>query len=168
MDSTDSMNSVGSAEELGSVFTDALTEVIATVSGFSFDVIAPPPESSESEEDNSFSGMIGIMSLVGSQKNIMFFLSAEESDMKVLCSFMSGVAQDEITREDMNDALCELANMTAGNVKLRTGGADYMFGLSLPFAINGEKMSIVTKKRVNVFSRALGNGDISVKLKIVC
>ena len=152
-------------KELGSVFVDALTEVISKVSGFMLEDIYP--ETDEHDEDVDFDGMIGIMSLNAGKKNIMIFLSAKERDMRVICSYMSGFAQEEIAKEDMYDTLGELVNMTAGNVKLRIGEVNYNFALSLPFAIDGENMSIITKKRVNIFSKVLGNGDISVKLKIV-
>ena len=175
MDSLDSKNLTGNGpgvlpgtlfiKELGTVFADALTEVISKVSGFMFEDMRP--ETDELDEDAHFDGMIGIMSLNANNKNIMIFLSAEEKTMKVICSYMSGVTQDEITKDDMDDALCELVNMTAGNVKLRIGGTDYIFTLSVPFAVNGGNMSIITKKRVNIFSRVLGNGEISVRLKIV-
>jgi len=149
-------------EELGSVFVDALLDVVAKVSGFSFGVMP-----SLSGEENDFDGMIGIMSFNSNKKDIMIFLSAEENDMRVICSYMSGIAQEEVTKDDMYDALCELVNMTAGTVKLRIGGEDYIFTLSVPFAVNGDNISIITKTRVNVFSRILGTDEISVRLKIV-
>ena len=151
-----------SAEELGSIFADALLEVISTVSGFSFYGIPSLPE-----EDSDFDDMIGIMNLTGGKNNIMFFISAREEVMRVLCSYMSGVEQSEISKEDMYDSLCEIVNMTAGNAKLRIGGTDYMFTLSVPFAIKGDNMSIIIKKRMNSFTKVLGNEEVSVKLKIV-
>ena len=155
-------------KELGSVFVDALTEVISKVSGFMFEDIGSETNGAdELNGDVHFDGMIGIMSLNAGKKNIMIFLSAKENDMRVICSYMSGLAQNEILKDDMYDTLGELVNMTAGNVKLRIGEVNYTFALSLPFAINGENMSIITKKRVNIFSKVLGNGEISVKLKIV-
>jgi CheY-specific phosphatase CheX len=59
--------------------------------------------------------------------------------------------------------------MTAGSVKLRINDEDYIFGITPPFIISGENISISTKKRVRVISSILSDaaGDISVKLKIV-
>ena len=157
-----------SKEELGSIFVDALLEVVSTVSGFAFYGVAPETDTeTETENENDFDGVTGIMSLIGGKKNIMIFLSASENDLRILCSYMSGLALDEIKSEDVYDTLCELVNMTAGNAKLRIGGTNYMFTLSLPFAITGDNMTIITKKRVNVFSKILGNGEISIRLKIV-
>ena len=150
-----------SIDKTGAVFADALAEIIATVSGFTLEIYEP-------ESDNKFDEMIGVMSL-NSKKRGMLFISAGESSMRILCSFMTGVSIDEVTVDDMQDALCELVNMTAGNVKLRITDEDYMFTLMPPFIISGENMSLGTKKRVRVISSILSDipGDISVKLKIV-
>ena len=150
--------SVFSADQLGSIFAGALAEVISTTSGFSLDVVS-------SDEDACFNEMIGVMSLNG--KNCgMIFICAEEPVMRLLCSFMTGVLEDEVSKDDIDDALCEIVNMTAGNAKLRFNDADQMFTLSPPFVISGKNMSLLTKKRINVISRVLGNGEISVKLKV--
>ena len=151
--------SVFSAEQLGFVFADALAEIVSTTSGFSLDVSSP-------EDSAGFYEMIGIMSL-GGKNHGMLFISAEESAMRVLCSFMTGVSEDEVTKDDIDDALCELVNMTAGSAKLRFNNTEHMFTLSPPFVISGKNMSFTTKKRVFVISRVLGDGKISLKLKVV-
>ena len=150
---------ISSADELGPVFADVLTEVVSTMSGFSLNVLS-------SERDAGFDERIGMMNLNG-EKSGMLFISAGEADMRILCSFIIGVPKDEVTKDDIDDALCELVNMTAGNAKLRLSGTDYTFNLSPPFIISGKNMSIVTKKRTSVVSRVLGDGEISVKLKVV-
>jgi len=153
------VSTISSVDELGSIFADSLLEVISKISGFSLEVLS-------SERDAEFSGMVGVMAL-NSQKRGMIFISAGEYNMRVLCSFMTGVPKNEVTKDDIEDALCELVNMTAGNAKLRINDENYAFTLTPPFVINGENMSIITKKRVHVVSRILGDGEIFVKLKIV-
>ena len=150
---------VFSTEQLGFIFAGALGEIISTTSGFSLDV-SPP------EDDAGFDEMVGIMSLYGKNHG-MLFISAGELAMRALCSFMTGVSKDEVTKEDMDDTLCELVNMTAGNAKMRFNDAEQTFTLSPPFVISGKNMSFITKKRVNVISKALGDGEISVKLKVI-
>jgi len=152
-------SNISSIDELGAVFADSLAEVISKISGFSLEVLSSAP-------DADFAGMIGAMCL-NSKKRGMVFISAGEHNMRVLCSFMTGVPKNEITKDDIQDALCELVNMTAGNAKLRINDENYIFTLSSPFIIDGENMSIITKKRVYVVSRILGDGEIFVKLKIV-
>ena len=149
-----------SLNDLGSIFAEALVEVISKTSSFSL-------RASMAEQDADFYGITGVMSL-NSKKSGMIFISVEEADMKAVCSYMIGVKEDELTREDILDALCELVNMTAGNAKARIYDADYMFALSSPFIITGSGMSIISKKRSTVISKTLsGDGDISIKLKVV-
>ena len=147
------------AENLGSVFLNALTEVISTVSGFYLEVMS-------SEKDGGFNEMTGAMPLNG-EKNGMLFISADETDIRTLCSYMTGSPPDEITPDDVGDTVCELVNMTAGNAKLRLSGTEYGFELSPPFAVKGAGMTLITKSRTQVISRTLGNGEITVKIKLV-
>jgi CheY-specific phosphatase CheX len=149
------------ADTIGAVFTDALAEIIRTVSGFTLEI-------KETEADSKFYGMTGMMSL-NSKNQGMLFISAGEASMRVLCSFMTGVPANEVTAGDMQDALCELVNMTAGNVKIRISEEDYMFTLVPPFIISGEKMELVTKRRVRVISSTLSDSpdNILIRLKIV-
>ena len=146
-------------DELGSIFTGALTEVVSKISGFSLDA-------SETAKDESFNEITGVMSL-NCKRGGVIFISADEPDMRILCSSMIGVSEDEVTREDILDALCEIVNMTAGNAKVQLHETEHMFTLSTPFILSGNNMTIVSKKRSTVISRVLGNGKLSVKLKIV-
>jgi len=145
--------------KLGSIFSDVLMEIIATISGFSLNVLSE-------ETDVDFEEMTGVMSLNG-KKNGILFITAKETDMRQLCSYIIGVVQDEITKEDVEDSLCELVNMTAGSVKLRLSGSDYLFNLSSPFLLKGQSMNIKCKNKTRIISKTLGNGEISVKLKVV-
>ena len=144
--------------KLGSVFSDALSEVIATVSSVYLEAL--------SSKDDSFKEMIGVMNLNG-KKSGMLFVSANESDMRVLCSCMIGVPPAGVTKDDMEDALCEFVNMTAGNAKLRLSDTEYVYQLPSPFIIKGKNITIVAKRKMHMISKALGNGEISVNFKVV-
>ena len=152
------MNTV-SIDMLGSIFTEALIEVISKISGFSLEVLSM-------EHDSDFDDSVALMCL-NSNKGGVLFISAEESDIRVISSFAEGVSEDDITRADIDDMLCELVNMTAGNAKLLLNDTDYIFTLSPPFVINGKDMTISTKKRVNVISGVVGNDEVSVRLKVM-
>ena len=151
--------SVFTIDKLSFIFIDALTVVISKMAGFSFDVLS-------SDDDNSFEEITAVMSFNGKNHG-MLFISAKESVMRTICSFMTGVPKNEITMNDIEDTLCELVNMTAGNAKLRTNNSDQSYDLSSPFIINGDNLSIKTKKRINVISRILGDNEISVKMKVI-
>ena len=147
-------------ETLGVVFSDALAEVIATVTSVYL-------QCAPSDDDAGLDDITGVMSL-SSKKGGILFITANEADIRELCSCMTGAAVEELTEKDVEDTLCEFVNMTAGNAKLRLSDPDYMFTLSTPFVIKGKDMSIAAKSRTTVISRAFGNGEISLKLKFVC
>ena len=148
-----------SIDELGSIFTQVLIDVIAKVSGFHLDVLS-------TERDPCLDGTFALMRLNGN-KGGMLIISAEDEGIRTLCSFMEGNPKDEITKEDEEDVLGELVNMTAGNAKMLLNDTEYMYSHSTPLIINGSNITITTKKRVNVISRVLGNEEISLKMKII-
>ena len=145
--------------KLGFVFTDVLLEVISTSAGCSFEVLSQ-------ETDYDFETVTGVMNLNG-EKGVMLFVTANEPDMRELCSCMTGVSKDDVTAADIEDALCEIVNMAAGGAKLRLSDTDYSFMISQPFIIRGDNITVLTKKRTHIISRTLGNGEISIKLKLI-
>ncbi len=147
-----------SPRRVGALFADALGEVVATVSGASIDMLSDEP-------DAGFCGVVGCMSLAGSIGGTIL-LSAEEDDLRVLCSYIAGVPADEVTREEMDDTLCELVNMTAGSVKLRLGVGEN-FTLTPPFVLRGAGICLGTKKRTRFVSLRMGNEEVSLRLKVV-
>jgi len=147
-------------DDLSVIFSDALAEVVATVTGVDLQCVL-------SEEDDGFEEITGVMSLC-SKKGGILFISAKEPDIRVLCSYMIGVPQEKVTGGDIEDALCEFVNMTAGSAKLRLSDPDYMITLSSPFVIKGKDVTIATKTKTHVISRTLRNEEISLKLKFIC
>ena len=147
-------------DDLSVIFSDALAEVIATVTGVDLQCLT-------SEEDGGFEEITGVMSLC-SKKGGILFITTKEQDIRVLCSRMIGVPQEKVTREDIEDAICEFVNMTAGSAKLRLSDRDYMITLSSPFVIKGKDITVATKTKTHVISKHLGNGEISVILKLIC
>ena len=145
--------------KLGTIFSNVIMEIISTISGFSLDVLSQ-------EKDNNFDEMTGVMNLSG-KKSGMLFISIKEADMRLLCSYMIGVPQDELTQNDVEDALCELVNMTAGSAKLRLSDTDYVFSLSAPFLLKSQGMNIVVKNKTRIISKVIGNNEVSLRFKVV-
>ena len=145
--------------KLGKVYTNALIEVIATISGIQLEVSCRQP-------NNDFDEVTGVMYLSG-KKTGMLFVTAKESDVRILCANIIGVQIAEVTKEEIDDTMCELVNMTAGSAKLRLSDPDYMFSLLQPFVIRGNDVSIVTKKITRVESGTLTDGKISIRFKVV-
>ena len=150
---------MGMLEELSLVYLEALTEVIATVTG-----IHLQPGSRESNKD--FGDITGVMYLHGNKSGVLF-VTANKDDVRMLCSRFIGVSPKEVLPDDMDDIMCEIVNMTAGNAKLRLGETDYMFSLLQPFVIKGKDVSIVTKSITHIEAGTLTDGEISVSYKVI-
>jgi len=146
-------------DELSMAFSGALTEVIATVTGVHLNVVSR-------DHNNDFNDITGVMYLNG-KKSGMLFVTANESDIRVLCSKFIGASLDEVTPEDLSDTMCEFVNMTAGNAKLRLSNTDYMFTLLQPFVIKGKDLSIVTKRITHVEAGTLSDGEVTIRFKAV-
>ena len=147
------------AETLGEIFTEALMEVVAKVAGIGAEVVS-------ADRDAALDSRAAFIRMNGAHGG-MLLLSAEDDGIRGLCSYMEGIPESEVTREDMDDVLCELANMTAGIAELRLSGTEYRFTLSSPFVITGEGMTVTTKKRTEVISRTLGGEHMLIKLKVI-
>ena len=145
--------------ELGLIYSEALTEVIAKVAGVRLQVVSQ-------EDDDKFEEITGVMCLNGKKSGVLF-ISANETDMRVLCSYFTGLSLAEVTTGDTEDTICEFANMTAGNAKLNLSGTDFIFNLAPPFALKGKNMSLISKSKTHVISRTLSDGVVSVKLKLL-
>ena len=144
---------------LSCVYSDALTEVVSTVAGIRLKVVSR-------ESDKEFNDIIGVMILNGDESGILS-VSANKPDARILCANIIGISPADVTEDDMDDTMCELVNMTAGNSKLRLSDSSYMFTLSQPFVIKGKDVSIVTKNITNVIASTLSDGEITVKIKAI-
>jgi len=145
--------------KLGLLYSNVLMEVVSTISGFSLDILSQ-------EWDAEFEEMTGVMSLNG-KKSGLLFVSAKEAHMRLLCSYMIGVPQDEVSVGDVEDSLCELVNIIAGGAKLRLSDTDFVFSLSSPFVVRGQNMSVAAQNKSRLISSVLGNEKITVKLTVI-
>jgi CheY-specific phosphatase CheX len=146
-------------DELGLVFAEALAEIVLKFSGVSLGAIS-------SEQDDSFDAITGLMSLAGENGGTLM-VSASEADMRALCSRMTASPIDEVTQEEAADALCELVNMTAGSAQLRLAGMGHAFTLTMPFALRGDSMRLMVKKRAGVAYKFMSDGELSLRLKFM-
>jgi len=151
---------VDAIDNLRIIFTDALAEVIRTVTSVHLKCVP-------ADEDACFEELTGVMSLY-SKKGGTLFVTAKEPAIRTLCSNMTGIPEEEVTVDDIEDTLCEFVNMTAGSAKLRISDPDYIFTLSLPFIVKGKDVTIDSKRKSHVFSEVLENGEISLRLRFVC
>jgi CheY-specific phosphatase CheX len=145
--------------DIAPVFSDALAHVISTVSGIHLSCASRG-------RDPDFCDVTSIMNL-RSKMGAILFVSANEPDIRFICSSMIGLPIHEVTMDDVHDTICELTNMAAGNTKLRLSDTDFLFSLTQPFVITGSDMTVIAKKKTRIFSEVLSNESISVKLMIV-
>ncbi|MCL2628301.1 MAG: chemotaxis protein CheX [Oscillospiraceae bacterium] len=146
-------------DKIATLFSDALVDVLTTATGLGFSIVS---EESTIELDD----LVSFLSLYG-DNNGMLFISANEAVSRKLCASMTGGKDDEVSPDEIDDALCELANMTAGNAKLRFNAAGTLYTLSPLFILRGKDMSIQSKKRVSIVTRHLMCDNMSIKLKVV-
>jgi len=145
--------------DVGSIFSDALTEITSTVTGLKLSVTSE-------ETDLDFDEISGFMSIYG-RKSGFLFVSATEEVFRILCSKMTGMSDDEITRDDAEDIACEIVNMTGGNAKVRLMNTEDAFDITQPIVTTGDKMTLIAKRKTHVISRTLSADAVSLKLKIV-
>jgi len=146
-------------DQISQIFADAMIDVLSTSTGLDFIV-------SDDGSDSSLDDLVSFLSLYG-ENNGMLFASASDSTARTLCAQMTGSKVADVDTSDIEDALCELTNMAAGNAKLRFNNANTVYTLSPLFAIRGREMTLMTKKRVNLVSKTLKCDNISVILKVV-
>ena len=146
-------------DKLGFIFADVTVEIVSMIAGFSLAIAS-------SEQDGNFLERVGAMQLSGKNSGTLF-ISAREYDLRAFSSAMIGVPQDEVSGDDMDDALCELVNMVAGNAKLRLGNTAYSFNLTTPFLLKGQDISLTTKKRIPIIARTLTGEELMLKMKVI-
>ena len=146
-------------KKLGTIYSESLVEVISTVAGIHLQIECR-------KSDNKFDDITGVM-ILNAKENGILLVSAKAPDVRIICSKIIGIPPEEVTEDDMDDTMCELVNMTAGNAKLRLNGTDYMFTLSQPFVIKGKEVSIITKNITNIIASTVSDGEVTIKLKAI-
>ena len=145
--------------DLGSVFSDALIEIVSTVTGLKLNVTSD-------DIDLDFNEITGLMSISG-KKSGLLFVTASENDWRILCTKMTGTDKADVTRDEAEDVACEFVNMTGGNAKIRLINTENAFEISQPIVVTSENMKLIAKRKTYVISKTLRCDDVTVKLKIV-
>lgn len=116
--------------------TDATKEIFETMIMLDITPGTPLPQPVR-QFKASVSGVIG---LAGSCKG-MLSIHLPEPVAKAITSSFLGMEVDEIN-DDVTDAIGELANMLAGNIKMVLDSAGKAVTLSIPSCIHGEEYSM--------------------------
>ncbi|MCX7711998.1 MAG: chemotaxis protein CheX [Clostridia bacterium] len=137
----DEKNMTSEFQALNKNFTNAVLDVIVTMTGMEPDLLA------EAIKDENTGGISASMTLVSS-RNILATLGMQEEAARFLVSYMTGLSEAELTGEDLCDGIAELVNMICGRAKTFLADTEFGFKLTSPFVIIGDSYRIVQKKNV--------------------
>lgn len=142
--------------------TDATTEIFETM--IMIDISAGDPIA---EKVNSFSCSVsGVIGLAGSCKGMLAIHLPDKVAMSITGSFL-GMDITEVD-DDVTDAIGELANMVAGNIKMILDEAGNNVTVSIPSCVHGEEytMDTVSDSERVVIPFNIESGQFLVELQI--
>ena len=120
-----------------SIIIDSTKEVFETMVFMDMEV----DESAEIQEPvhGKITGMIGI---AGDYAGVLTFLCSKDTAIDITAN-MLGMEPEEVDPvADMRDAIGEITNMVAGNVKMKVSESGDAFDLSIPTVIAGDNFSV--------------------------
>jgi len=127
------------------------------------------PGDALSESVTEFKGSIsGVIGLAGSCKGMLAIHLPDSVAMSITSNFL-GMDVDEVN-DDVTDAIGELANMLAGNIKMVLDVAGNKVTLSIPSCIHGEEytMGCVSDADWVVVPFDTNAGQFLVELQLQC
>lgn len=145
------------------ILVGAVCETLETMAGLSVEVGDPP---SEDEIRFECGQITGAMNLAGA-KNGLLLIGADRNSAAELVMYMTGIETTELPENDLHDGIMELVNMVAGVVRKKVAGSAWEFHLSSPWAIVGEGIRVITKRRVESYSARFTAGTIQLTIKII-
>ena len=150
-----------SLDLLAKSFYNAVIDVIYTMTGFQVE------EKDENIHDNEVfnDNISGIMVLNGDKLGIIT-ITVSKSTASQLLMFMTGIAANELSDEELYDGLAELANMIAGSARAQLAETEYFFEISSPFVIAGEQYKFIHKDKVESVKKQFSAEDIDVFLQV--
>jgi chemotaxis protein CheX len=148
--------------DLQKSITDATTEIFETM--IMLDISAGDPLK---EKINNFKCSVsGVIGLAGSCKGMLAIHLPDKVAMAITGSFI-GMDVTEVD-DDVTDAIGELANMVAGNIKMILDEAGNNVTLSIPSCVHGEEytMDTVSDSERVVIPFDIESGQFLVELQI--
>ncbi len=145
----------------GDVFTEALYNVVYTMTGFNVE----KKISEEEVEKKPSRDIVGAMVLAG-KKNMVLVVSVNKATASLLVSYMTGMDLTELKEEDLHDGITEFANMVAGSAKVMLTDTVFSYKLTSPFAVVGENIGIISKKSVMQYCQTFCANEVEIKIQI--
>lgn len=109
--------------------------------------------------------VISTIGFAGRLEGNVDLLLTQKDAMKIV-SLMLGMELTEMSR-DVYDGVGELLNVIAGGVKTRLDKAGYHFDITIPTAVNGEKLQIISSSEVKTFKFEVPGPDFCCGIILV-
>jgi chemotaxis protein CheX len=149
--------------DIGQDIVSATTDVFSTMLMVDL-VIGDPVEGPGGEFASNITSMLGL----GGDIRGMLAVHCPAVVAKAITGGFLGMDVDELN-EDVKDAIGEIANMVAGNLKIAFAGYDMKIELAIPTSIVGESYRVggmLGARRVAV-PFEMGSGQFLVELKYI-
>lgn len=144
--------------QLVKFFEDSLKETISTSSG-----LCVKKSQSLCVGGDCFAGVLPFYGDV----NGFFIIKAQNNTLRVLTSYITGIAENKIEPDDLKDCIGEIANMVCGLVRARAAVKGISFSFSTPLcAMSTDDVLFSFKENVIVFSFGVANEEIVLRAEV--
>lgn len=145
----------------GFFFSNTVKEIIRTMTGLEL-----LEEKLSLEDLKAFRAQISGVIILSGEKSIMISLSMSYITASALVSFMIGIQSSELSDEDLNDGVSEIANVIGGKIKSKLSVSGLHFNILTPFTIRGENHYITQRDKVLLFVKKFHNNDVEILAKV--
>jgi chemotaxis protein CheX len=159
--SDDVMNNPGNLALSGFFFSNAFKDIIRTMTGLEL-----MEEKMSMEDMKAFKAQISGVIILSGEKSIMISLSMSFIAATTLISFMIGAQCSELSDEDLNDGVSEIANVVGGKIKTKMSLSGIHLNILTPFTIKGNDHYITQRDKVLLFIKKFHNNDIEILAKV--
>lgn len=105
-----------------------------------------------------------LVALVGQNESLQVGISSNAEGCETLARTLFA-SDDELSEDDISDAMGEIANIVAGGVKTRMAKLFGGLQLGLPIVMEGH---VRVTERQQIAQRDVALGDVPVRLLVVC
>lgn len=141
-------------------FSNTMKEIIHTMTGLELSEEKP----SIDELKDFVAQFTGVVILTG-EKNIMISISVGKETISTITAFMVGLQRENLSDEDLNDGISEIANVVGGKVKAKLAMGGSRYTILTPFTIKGRGHYITQRKNVLLFVKKYKTSGIEIVAK---
>jgi CheY-specific phosphatase CheX len=138
---------------------DIVNAILSLQLGLELDVEAPPARAAGSSGGELMTGTIQVNGDWNGTVQVVVTLPL----IQRVASIMFSLAVDSLSRADLRDALGELSNMAAGNLKALLGGDSH---ISLPTVVDGSDYDVTVLDSELLLSEIYGVGGEPLRVTV--